>query len=516
MASADLRDEMNCSICLSIYTDPVTLRCGHNYCRVCITHVMDTQEKSTVYTCPECRTEFQERPALQKNITLCNIAERFFSSQTEQEDTGIFCTYCIHSPVTAVRSCLMCEAALCDNHLRVHSKSAEHVLSNPTNSTGNRKCSIHNKIMEYYCTKDAACICVSCRLDGDHCGHQVELLDEASERKKEKLKNVLHTLTTKREEMEQKVHSLLEHNRDIQQKVTGLSERVAALFRDIRRQLEDLEVTVLSEVSRQGEQVSLSNSDLIQQLDIKKDELSRKMRHIEELCNMANPLSVLQDQVSNTDNFCDTVDDKQAEVDLDLDLIFKTLHVGLSNIVTYEKRGIYLQEASSISLDVNTASNNVSCSDDFKFVSMSKTSQSLPHAPERFESYQVLGTRSFFSGQHYWDVETSKTGIWIVGMSYTSIERKGDQSFIGYNNKSWGLRYCENQYSVRHNKQVINLPYHNSCHKFRIFLDYEAGQLFFYELSDPIRHLYTFTATFTEPLHAIFRVWGDCWIRILS
>ncbi|XP_075071526.1 E3 ubiquitin-protein ligase TRIM8-like [Mixophyes fleayi] len=202
MASADLRDELNCSICLSIYTDPVTLRCGHNFCRVCIDCVLDTQEWSGVYSCPDCRAESQERPALQKNITLCNIAERFLSTEPEQEETGISCTYCIHSPVPAVKSCLMCEASLCVNHLRVHSKAAEHVITEPNNSLRTRKCSIHMKILEYYCTEDAACICVTCCLAGEHVGHKVEQLHEASKKKKEILRNILEKLLSKRADTE--------------------------------------------------------------------------------------------------------------------------------------------------------------------------------------------------------------------------------------------------------------------------------------------------------------------------
>ncbi|XP_075050401.1 E3 ubiquitin/ISG15 ligase TRIM25-like [Mixophyes fleayi] len=295
MASADLRQELDCSICLNIYTDTVTLRCGHNFCRVCIDRVLDTQEGSGVYTCPECRAECQERPALIRNITLCNIVGSFLSTRPDQEVTGIFCTYCIHSPVPAAKSCLHCEASLGDNHLRVHSKSAEHVLSDPTTSLGSRKCSVHKKILEYYCSEDAACICVSCCLIGEHRGHQMESLNEASEKKKEKLRNVLQKLTTKREEAEKRVQRLQERRREDQEKAVGVKETVTALFRDIRRQLDDLEKRVLSEISRQEESVSLSVSDLIQQLEIKKDELSRKMRHIEELCNMSDPVTVLQE-----------------------------------------------------------------------------------------------------------------------------------------------------------------------------------------------------------------------------
>ncbi|XP_075043034.1 E3 ubiquitin-protein ligase TRIM39-like [Mixophyes fleayi] len=509
MASADLRQELDCSICLNIYTDPVTLRCGHNFCRVCIDCVLDTQEGSGVYSCPECRAEFKKRPALIRSITLCNIVGRFLSTRPDQEETGSFCTYCVDSPVPAAKSCLHCEASLCDKHLRVHSKSAEHVLSDPTTSLGNRKCSVHKKILEYYCTEDAACICVSCSLAGEHRGHRVEMLDEASEKKKEKLRNVLQKLTTKREETEKIVLSLQERRREDQEKAAGVTETVTALFRDIRRQLEDLEKRVLSEISRQEESVTLSVSDLIQQLEIKKDELSRKMHHIEELCNMSDPVTVLQEP--DTGDLCDTEDRERHDNwlhgvgDLDVGLISGSLDT-LSDIITGINTGIYVQSPTDILLDVNTAANNIHISGDRKTASVS-LNQNRPVIPERFQWHQVISTRTFCSGRHYWEVDVSESGSWRVGMCYPSIDRRGDQSYIGYNNKSWGLRRYNNEYTVIHDGEVILLPDNIPCDRLGIYLDYEAGQLYFYSLCAPIRHLHTVTATFTEPLHVALGVW---------
>ncbi|XP_072001341.1 E3 ubiquitin/ISG15 ligase TRIM25-like [Engystomops pustulosus] len=296
MASADLREELLCSICLCVFKDPVMLRCGHNYCRVCIDRVLDTQDGSGGYSCPECRKRFQERPALMRNINLHNVAERFLVTQSDQEEiTGICCTYCVDSPVPAVKTCLMCEASLCDKHLKVYSKSPEHVLSDPSTSLENRKCSVHKELLRYYCTEDSTCICVSCSLASEHRGHQLEILDEASEKKKKWLRNVQQKLITKREETEERVQSLEESRRKAQEKASGEAERVTALFIDIRRRLDDLEKRVLSDISRQEKEKSLSLSALIQKLEIQKDELSRKMRHIEELCNMTDPLTVLQE-----------------------------------------------------------------------------------------------------------------------------------------------------------------------------------------------------------------------------
>ncbi|XP_018423247.1 PREDICTED: E3 ubiquitin/ISG15 ligase TRIM25-like [Nanorana parkeri] len=517
MASGNLRAELECSICLNIYTDPVTLKCGHNFCRDCIGHVLDTQEGTGGYSCPECRDKFQERPALQRNKTLRNIVENFLSAQPDQEESGVLCTHCVHTPVPAVKSCLMCEASLCDNHLRIHSKAPEHVLCDLTTSLENRKCSIHKMILEYYCAEDSACICVSCRLDGEHRGHQVETLDEASEKKKKKkLRNVLQKLMTEREETEKRVQSLEEHRRKVQGKAADETERV------------------LGEISGQAERTSLYVTDMIRELEIKKDELSRKMRHIEELCNTTDLLTVLQES-------------------LDVAGISHTLHTGISDIMSgvnvQEGPGTHVyphsstqdkghmtaepsrprtqptptvkhsqlqagghnigavQQTSGVSgvtdilLDVNTAGNNLLISDDRKTATWSDIDQNRPETPERFQYSQVLSSQSFSSGRHYWEVDVGGSVLWRVGMCYPSIERRGGQSWIG-DKKSWGLGRLGSRYSVRHDSNQMPLRGKLSSNRVRIDLDYEAGRISFYDLCDPIRLLHTFTTTFTEPLHA--------------
>ncbi|XP_072001157.1 E3 ubiquitin/ISG15 ligase TRIM25-like [Engystomops pustulosus] len=571
MASADLRDELLCSICLSLYTDPVTLRCGHNFCRVCIDQVLNTQDESGGYICPECREEFRERSALKRNINLHNVAELVRSSHSNQvEVTGTCCTYCIHSPVPAVKSCLHCEASLCDDHLRVHSKGPEHVLTDPSTSLENRKCPVHKKILEYYCTEDVACICMSCRLE--HQGHQVEMVDD-SFKKKNILRNVVYKLTTKKRKAEGRVQSLEESRRKAQEKASGEAERVTALFIDIKRWLDDLEKRVLREISKKNEQRSLSLSGVIQKLEIQKDELSRKMKDIEELCNMTDPLTVLQEP--DTGDLCDPEeggghdggDEDTGGHDVDLDVITGMLLEGFSDLMTYlqtispakpqvtwpispndqslpsltrdlpvsdikpgtvntgdvcrtvmaaGQRGLYGEGPADLLLDINTAGNNIFISDDLKLATTVKT-QNRPETTERFQNYQVMSSRGFTSGRHYWDVEISRSGWWRVGMCYPSMERKGDQSHIGNNNKSWSLGavYMHvSQYTVIHDGEVIPLPHQISSDRVRISLDYEAGKLSFYELCDPIRHLHTFTTTFTEPLHAALWL-VDGYIKIL-
>uniref|UniRef100_A0A5S6LD28 Ion channel TACAN n=1 Tax=Xenopus tropicalis TaxID=8364 RepID=A0A5S6LD28_XENTR len=456
MAAADLRAELNCSICLSVYTDPVTLPCGHNYCRGCIGRLLGTSEGSAGYSCPECRAEYPERPTLSRNRTLGNIA------------------------------------SLCDAHVR-----------------------------------DGAPICVSCCLAGEHRGHRVELLSEASEKKKETLRKVLENLSPVGEDTERGAQRLQERLRKVEEVAAGETERVTALFSGIREELETLEMRLLSDISMQKKEVSHQLHDLIQQLEIRKDELSRKVHHIEGLCTMVDPLTVLLEEESDrVFAYCgaegaDTEGRGREGIkvpavgDLDVDLISETLLTGLAGIVTGVKGRIYGKEATDLLLDINMAGNHVSISGDGKSASYSRTDQRRPQTPERFQVPQALSTRSFPSGQHYWEVEVSELGYWRVGVAYPNLERGGGQSWIGNNTKSWCLYQWGSSYLVIHDRNETKLPQVPSCRRIRISLDYEAGHVSFYELSEPMRHLHTFTATFTEPLHAAFLVL-DAWVRILS
>ncbi|XP_072254177.1 E3 ubiquitin/ISG15 ligase TRIM25-like [Pyxicephalus adspersus] len=507
-SAAGLRKELECSICLNIYTDPVMLKCGHNYCRECIDRVLNTQKQS--FFCPECREEFRERPTLHKNITLRNIVENFVNTQPDPEGSRIFCSHCVDSPVAAVKSCLHCEVSLCDKHLSVHKRSPEHVLSDPTTTLENRKCSIHKKILEYYCTEDSACICVSCCLIGEHKGHQMESLEEASEQKKKKMRNVLQKMATEKEEIEEKVRSLEKHGVKVKTKAAGEREKVTALFKDLIRQLEELEKKILSEISSQEKQLSFSNSDQIQRLEIKKDELSRKIRHIEELCTMVDPMTILNE--SEIPDFCDSKKDKDGHDNLlhDLDVvgISYSLHTGLFNLITGVNKGICAEKASEILLDVNTASVKPYISDNKKTVSWSEISQNRTVTSKRFQSYpQVMSSQSVSSGRYYWELDVEGSENWRIVLCYPSMDRTGDKSQIGNNDKFWGLYRVNRQYAVVYNGNVIHLPAIIFSGRVRIYLDYEAGQISFYDLCHPVRHLHTLTATFSEPLHVVFGVW---------
>ncbi|XP_051786336.1 E3 ubiquitin-protein ligase TRIM62 isoform X2 [Erpetoichthys calabaricus] len=74
--ACSLKDELLCSICLSIYQDPVSFGCEHYFCRKCITEHWSRQEPHGARDCPECRRTFAD-PLLSPSLKLSNIVERY-------------------------------------------------------------------------------------------------------------------------------------------------------------------------------------------------------------------------------------------------------------------------------------------------------------------------------------------------------------------------------------------------------------------------------------------------------
>ncbi|XP_073462564.1 E3 ubiquitin-protein ligase TRIM7-like [Aquarana catesbeiana] len=524
MSSIDLNGDDNCSSCLEVSLNLINLRCGHNFCRGCFINVLGSQERTSVGSlgrgdiCPGCMV----LPSDSDNSPYLQLQTR--SEPPENPVVEIFCTYCIHSEVLAIQSCLHCEASLCASHLKVHTKSQEHILTKPTKYFKDSKCSIHNKTLDLYCFQDNLSICILCHLK-EHREHQVCDFNEAFEKLKKKIDLSLEILTSEMEEIEKRVQRLQDRQINIQEKVANVAERVCALFRNLRKQQEDLENKILNDISWQEKQTSLSVSNRILHLEQKQNELSRKIGNIKELYETPNPLLFSQWLNSGNNDLHKLrreistyrkEDVKMALKEFDEGPVFQTLHTGLLHMVADIKRGIFVQEASDLLLDVNTASNNVAITEDLKELSCPGNDQQRIEQDERFDFSQVLSTRQFSSGRHYWDVEAGDSGNFRLGVAYSTIERKGRKARIGHNDKSWCLGKEDDTFFAIHDSNKNCMERGFPSQKIRIYLDYEAGQVSFYELGDSIRHLHTFTATFTEPLHAAFCIFLTSWVRILS
>ncbi|XP_064872174.1 NLR family CARD domain-containing protein 3-like [Oncorhynchus nerka] len=59
------QDQSRCAVCQQVLRDPVSITCGHRFCRQCITRYWEKPAPSGGYDCPQCRKRSRTRPVLQ-------------------------------------------------------------------------------------------------------------------------------------------------------------------------------------------------------------------------------------------------------------------------------------------------------------------------------------------------------------------------------------------------------------------------------------------------------------------
>ncbi|XP_065754080.1 E3 ubiquitin/ISG15 ligase TRIM25 [Phocoena phocoena] len=181
-----LAEELSCSICLEPFKGPVTTPCGHNFCGSCLDQTWAVQ--GPPYLCPQCRTGFQTRPQLHKNTVLCAVVEQFLQAEQVHPELPddwtpptraaassnpagqVSCDHCLQA--TAVKTCLVCTASFCQEHLRPHLDSPafrDHPLQPPIRDLMRRKCPQHNRLRDYFCPEHGECICHICVVEHKTC-----------------------------------------------------------------------------------------------------------------------------------------------------------------------------------------------------------------------------------------------------------------------------------------------------------------------------------------------------------
>ncbi|XP_033075378.1 butyrophilin subfamily 2 member A1 isoform X3 [Trachypithecus francoisi] len=169
------------------------------------------------------------------------------------------------------------------------------------------------------------------------------------------------------------------------------------------------------------------------------------------------------------------------------------------------------QAAVDVVLDPDTAHPDLLLSEDRRSVKrcpLRHLGESVPDNPERFDSEPcVLGRESFASGKHYWEVEVENVIEWTVGVCRDSVERKGEVLLLPQNG-FWTLEMFGNQYRALSSPDRI-LPLKESLCRVAIFLDYEAGDVSFYNMRDR-SHIYTCPrSAFSMPVRPFFRIGSD-------
>ncbi|XP_050988220.1 tripartite motif-containing protein 16-like isoform X2 [Labeo rohita] len=536
MAAARISVDQNeflCSVCLDLLKDPVTIQCGHSYCKICITDCWDQEDQMRVYSCPQCRQTFSPRPALARNTILAEVVEKLKKTKLPADCYAgagdVQCDVCTGTKYKAVKSCLMCLESYCQTHFNRHEEFHSRKPHKVTEATGRLQemiCQKHEKILEVFCRTDQKCICVLCTMD-EHKNH--DTISAAAQRteKQKQLKETQKTFQQRIQQREKDLQRLREavesHKRSAQTAVED-SERI---FTEIIRSIERSCSELIQMIRDQEKRAVSRDEGRLERLEQEINDLRRRDAELEQLSHTQDHIQFLQSfqSLSAPPESTDGNDDPFISL-FSFDGLRKSVHqlrhkledfckeelkkisdrVTFNNIVP-RTRNDFLQYSHQLTLDLNTVNKLLHLSEENRVITGTGTNHPYPDHPDRFGAWRQVLCRESVCGRCYWELEWSGNHGVCISVSYKSISRKGDICcFFGYNDQSWSLICSPSSYSFRHNNIKTDLPVKSISSRIGVFVDHSAGTLSFYSVSDTMSLIHTVQTTFTQPLYAGFHV----------
>ncbi len=186
-SSGLLAEELQCSVCLDVFTDPVSTPCGHNFCKSCLNQCWNNSQECK---CPLCKETFSKRPDLKINTALRQLVQ-LFQKKFSLSKTNVLCDICDERKLKALKSCLLCQNSYCETHLEPHQRVPnlkKHKLMDPVENIKDYICQKHERPLELFCRDDQTYVCLFCT-DGDHKTHNTVPLEEESKKKKARVTN---------------------------------------------------------------------------------------------------------------------------------------------------------------------------------------------------------------------------------------------------------------------------------------------------------------------------------------
>ncbi|KAK3537971.1 hypothetical protein QTP70_024795, partial [Hemibagrus guttatus] len=473
-------EQLQCSICLEVFTDPITTPCGHSFCKSCITQSWDTSPQCN---CPYCKEKFTMRPELKINIKLKEVADHFKNRSKETpESLEVLCDVCTGVKQKAVKSCLDCGVTFCMSHLEPHinvPKYKKHKLIKAVKNLDKYTCQKHERPLELFCRDDQMYLCQFCT-EGEHKDHKVIPLEEESGQRQS---NVIHVLLTEssgktQSELQQMIqkrikkiqeikHSVEFSKRNTEKEKSDSVEVFTSLMRSIGRCQAEL-LKVMEEKQKAAEKQA---EGLIKDLEQEIEELKKRDAELEQLSHTDDHLHLLQVYPSlriapHTKNWTEISINTELSVDAlrtALSQLQKTLNEKLKETVSKELKKIQ-QYAVDVTLDPDTVNPFLMLSDEGKQVMFRQKEQNLPENPKRFRYYtMVLGKQGFFSGRFYYEVQVSGKTDWRLGV----VRKARDDPYVSI--------------FLREKPQKLG-----------VFVDYEDGLVSFYDVGARF-HIYSFT-----------------------
>ena len=357
MAALDkLKDQITCSVCLDVYTNPRTLPCLHSFCHSCL-ELLPQQKEGSNYkiNCPQCRalaniSKVEDFPIAFQINNLKDLYNLF-----EKASNKVKCENC--NEHDSAGYCIECSQFLCKDCINMHTKwlrFKEHQIQDIKDMTSggvatNKKtlkvanCTKHDRPLEIFCETCDEVICQHCTVR-IHRDHNYDLVSDCYRKSCTSLKDQLKPVNGKIVVVQSRLNAF-------NTKVDRLKVQRKKVKSQIQSYVQELIANLKQSEGALYEQVDFSTDKHLLELEndiaVTKEMLSHmtdSVSYVEQMLEYGSPQDVLSSSSNMSARLSSVMklassDDAIAKDELDVKFV-KKISQNLFNIgqVTVERR----------------------------------------------------------------------------------------------------------------------------------------------------------------------------------
>ncbi|XP_045412889.1 putative tripartite motif-containing protein 64B [Lemur catta] len=433
-----LQKELTCAICMNYFLDPVTIDCGHSFCRPCL--CLCWEESQNPMRCPECR-EISEKTNFKTNFVLRKLAALAREASPPQ-----------------VR------------------RSEEQI------------CVAHKEVKRLFCAAQRTLLCGSCAEAPAHVTHGHLPVGRAAEQGREELMKTMDSLRKMTHETQNDLNQETS-------KTQLLAEYVALRKVIIKLQYQKMHLFLLEEEQLHLEALGREAEEIFQQLrdsEVRmtqhKERMTDMYRELTEMCHQPD-VELLQDFGNVLERTQSVQMQKPQPVNPELTswriagLLDMLNNFRVDNPLSMEMASCYIR-----------------LSEDLRSVIFGDEGHSAPWELQTAESFAAWGAQAFTSGRHYWEVDVTHSFSWVLGVCKdswtqdTSIIIDSEDAFLLFSLKG------SNGYRLSTNSPPLVQCVQRPLGRVGVFLDYDNGTVSFYDVYKAAL-IYSFLpSSFSSPL----------------
>ncbi|XP_014641770.1 PREDICTED: probable E3 ubiquitin-protein ligase TRIML2 [Ceratotherium simum simum] len=364
-------------------------------------------------------------------------------------------------------------------------------------------CEKHLEPLQLFCDDDQIALCGKCLQSQEHTHHMVYGVQEAAENYRRLFQEISNVLKEKLEVAK----SMLADEQERMEEEQNFKEMIESEYRIMfRLMIEENEVNFqslkqcvfnlnlreasLNQLTDFATELSKKSQEMLRRLnDLERENMNKlkesELRLSEQICSLQSIPAELEKCGEST---LALLQNARYSLERSESLLLQCLQpariadLSLCQIAGMSKMLKVLQRP--ITLDPKTAHPCLVLSEDLRSIRLRNVQQDVPGNPERFDfSATVLGVESFTSGRHYWEVDVEKTTKWQLGIYEDSVSRKSDIPKASADKVLLTGSLMGADFTLWVFPPLRRVFLREQMHKVGVFLDYEYGQISFYDVT---------------------------------